>query len=176
MPFLGSELLAAIRTRNENPPQDQAIPSPAVSPIADAEPEVHASLESTPEQIRYASALEKGTRLGLLCLFITFPLYILGVIEPQTPIEKVHESLSLQAHEYQAQTGSERGWGWLRMLRRGDCLNFIGIVILAGVTAVCYIAVVPLMFQRGDRIYAVLALLQVVVLIFAASGVLAGGH
>jgi len=176
MPFLGLELFAAKRPRVESPRQTQAIPRPAVSQTVDAEQEVHASLEPTPEQIRYAGVLEKGTRLGLLCLFITFPLYILGILEPHTPVENVCECWGFQAHEYQAQTGIESGWGWVRMLGCGDYLNFVGIVALAGVSAVCYLAVLPLMFQRRDTIYAVLALLQVVVLILAATGVLAAGH
>jgi len=176
MPFLGLELLAAKRARAEDSRSAQAVAPPSGAPTPDAPREAHPSLEPTPEQVRYARVLERGARLGLLCLFVTFPLYVLGIIEPHVPIEKVLDSWGLEIQQYHACTGTGPGWAWVRLLGRGDFLNFVGIIILAGVTAVCYVAVVPLMLQRGDRVYAVLALLQVVVLILAASGILAVGH
>jgi hypothetical protein len=62
------------------------------------------------------------------------------------------------------------------MLRYGDFLNFIGIAMLAGVTIVCYAAIIPMLLKRKDKVYALLALLEVVVLVLAASGVVSGGH
>ena len=70
----------------------------------------------------------------------------------------------------------EAGWGWVTMLGHGDFINFIGIVILAGVTVVCYLAIVPVLLASGDGVYAALALLEVVVLVIAASGLIAVGH
>jgi len=44
------------------------------------------------------------------------------------------------------------------------------------VTVLCYLAVLPLLVKRRDTIYAVLALLEVIVLLVAASGIIAVGH
>ena len=135
-----------------------------------------ASLEPTPEQIRYAGVLEKGMYVGLVCLFITFALYVFGVMQPHVPLESLSEHWSKSVHEYLHDAEIEAGWGWVRMLRCGDFVNFIGVAILAGVTVLCYLAIMPLLLKRRDTIYAILALLEVVVLLVAASGVIAVGH
>jgi hypothetical protein len=132
--------------------------------------------EASAEQVRFAAALEKGTRLGLLCLLLTFPLYIFGVVEPCVPIGKVSESWILNVHQYHDAVAVESGWSWLSLLGHGDFLNFIGITILAGTTVISYLAIVPLLLKRGDILYIVLALLQVLVLVAAASGLIAAGH
>jgi hypothetical protein len=62
------------------------------------------------------------------------------------------------------------------MLKYGDFINFIGIAILAGTTIFCYLAIVPLLLKSNDKVYAVLALLEAIVLALAASGILAVGH
>ena len=51
-----------------------------------------------------------------------------------------------------------------------------GIVILAGCSLVCLLALVPLYLKRGDKAFAVLCLAEVAVVVLAASGVLSGGH
>ena len=62
------------------------------------------------------------------------------------------------------------------MLGYGDFINFVGIVILAGITIVCYIAIIPTLLRDNDKVYAGLALVEAVVLGLAASGILAVGH
>ena len=62
------------------------------------------------------------------------------------------------------------------MLGYGDFVNFIGIVILAGVTVPCYLAIIPMFVKKKDMIYALLALLEVIVLTAAASGIIVVGH
>ena len=136
----------------------------------------NASLEPTPEQIRYAGFLEKGMYVGLACLFVTFGLYVFGVMGPYIPLEELPDHWSKNVHDYLADAKIEAGWSWVGMLRYGDFINFIGVAILAGVTVVCYLAIVPMLLKKKDTLYAVLALLEAVVLIAAASGIIAGGH
>ena len=63
------------------------------------------------------------------------------------------------------------------MLGKGDFLNFVGIAFLAGVTIPCYIRIIPILFAKKDTTYAILAIVEVLVLALAASGILkAGGH
>jgi hypothetical protein len=138
--------------------------------------ESQVSLEPTAEQTHYADILEKGARFGLLCLFITFPLYIFDIVPPHTPLQKVSDDWALDAEHYCAATHIHVGWGWVSMLGKGDFLNFVGITILAGVTAACYLGMIPQLLKRKDLIYTVLVLLQLAVLALAASGILAVGH
>ena len=134
------------------------------------------SLEPTPEQVRYAKVLGKGMLIGLACLFITFAFYIFGVTEPHVPPEEVSNHWTKDVHTYLADTEIEAGWNWVLMVRHSDFINFIGIVMLAGTTIICYISIIPMLFKKKDYIYAVLALLEVFILVIAASGVIAVGH
>ncbi|MFC1596436.1 DUF1634 domain-containing protein [Planctomycetota bacterium] len=135
-----------------------------------------ASLEPAPEQVRYAAVLEKGMLAGLACLLVTFALYVSGIMSPYIPREELPQHWSKDVNTYLADANIEAGWGWLKMLQYGDFVNFIGIATLAGVTLICYAAIVPLLLKRKDTIYAVLAILEVLVLAVAASGIIAVGH
>ena len=135
-----------------------------------------ASLEPTPEQTRYAAVLEKGMYVGLACLFITFVLYVSGIMQPHVPLENLSEHWAKPVHEYLHDAEIETGWAWVTMLGYGDFVNFIGVAILGGVTILCYLAIIPLLLKRKETIYAILAFLEVVVLLAAASGIFAVGH
>jgi hypothetical protein len=50
------------------------------------------------------------------------------------------------------------------------------VAILSGVTIFCYLAIVPGLFKRGDRAMAIMAIVEVLILTLAASGLLAVGH
>lgn len=140
------------------------------------EEKTNALLKATPEQVLYAKILEKGMYFGLLILFITYGLYVFGVFDPYIPLDKLSDYWSLSVHEYLEHTGIKPGWAWLGMLQYGDFLNFIGVVILSGITIICYAAIVPTLLKNKDRIYAVIAILEVIILGAAASGILAVGH
>jgi hypothetical protein len=134
-------------------------------------------LKATPEQILYAKVLEKGMYIGLLILLITFGLYAFGVMDPYIPLNKLSNYWSMNVNDYLHHTNIKAGWAWVGMLKYGDFVNFIGIAILAGVTILCYAAIVPTLLKNKDRVYAVLAILEVIILSVAASGILgAGGH
>jgi hypothetical protein len=135
------------------------------------------SLEATPEQILYAKLLEKGMYVGLLILLITFGLYAFGIMDPYIPLNKISKYWAMNVDDYLHEANIKAGWAWVGMIKYGDFVNFIGIAILAGVTILCYAAIVPTLMRSKDTIYVVLAILEVIVLSVAASGILgAGGH
>ena len=135
------------------------------------------SLEATPEQLLYAKLLEKGMYIGLLILLITFGLYAFGVMDPYIPLNKISHYWNMNVNDYLHHANIKAGWAWVGMLKYGDFVNFIGIAILAGITILCYAAIVPTLLKNNDKVYAVLALLEVIILTGAASGILgAGGH
>ncbi len=133
-------------------------------------------LKATPEQLIYAGILEKGMYLGLLILFITYALYVFGIMDPYIPLDKISDYWSMNVHDYLEHAEIKNGWAWLGMLKYGDFINFIGIALLAGVTVMCYAAIVPTLLKNKDTVYAILALLEVIILSAAASGILAVGH
>lgn len=141
------------------------------------EEKLQVSLKATPEQVLYAKILEIGMYIGLLILFITFGLYTLGVMNPYIPLDKISEYWSMNVNDYLHHANIKAGWAWLGMLKYGDFVNFLGIVILSGVTILCYAAIVPTLLKSKDTVYAVLAILEVIILSVAASGILGvGGH
>jgi len=135
-----------------------------------------APLEASDEQVLYASILNKGMYLGLLMLFITFALYVFGIVDPYIPVEKLSDYWTLSSHDFLEHFNIQDGWGWAAMLGYGDFLNFIGIAFLSGVTIICYAAIIPTLLRNNDFIYAVIAILEVIVLAAAASGLIAAGH
>ncbi len=135
-----------------------------------------AMLEATPEQLLYARILEMGMYFGLLILFVTFGLYAFGILDPYIPLDKISNYWSMNVHDYLKHAEIKAGWAWLGMIKYGDFINFIGVAILAGVTIICYAAIVPTLLKNNDKVYAILAVLEVIILSAAASGILAVGH
>lgn len=134
------------------------------------------SLAASPEQLLYARILEKGMMIGLLTLLVTFAIYAFGIMDPYIPLDRISQYWSLNVDDYLKHANIESGWAWLGLIKYGDFINFIGVAILAGVTILSYLAIVPLLLKNRDVIYAVIALLEVIVLSLAASGMIAGGH
>lgn len=135
------------------------------------------SLEASPEQLLYAGILEKGMIFGLLMLLITYAIYVLGILSPYLPLADVPKYWGLSVSDYLHQTNIHDGWAWVGMLKYGDFLNFVGVAVLAAVSILCFLTIIPTLLRKGDRVYAVLAALEVVILSVAASGILgSGGH
>ncbi|MBS3758335.1 MAG: hypothetical protein KGY61_06700 [Desulfobacterales bacterium] len=132
--------------------------------------------KASKEQLLYANVLEKGMYIGLLALFVTFLIYISGILELRIPMEDLPAYWQMSASDYLQAADIESGWGWVKLLGYGDFLNFVGIAFLAAVTIICYISVIPALLKKNDYVYAVLAFLEAAILILAASGLLAVGH
>lgn len=153
---------------------------PAVPKIASVTPLVAArrvTHEIAEEQLVYAQVLDLGVKVGFLLLVACFVPYVTGLLEPRIPLDELPRYWSMPLKDYLAATGMATGWGWVHMLGKADVLNFLGIAFLAGVVVVCYLVVAPMFFRAQDRIYGWLAVVEVLVLVLAASGLLAvGGH
>ncbi|MDH5202504.1 MAG: hypothetical protein OEW69_04520 [Nitrospirota bacterium] len=134
-------------------------------------------IKATEEQLAYARILDKGMKIGLLILIITFVIYLSGILPPYLILSDLPKYWSMSVHKYLEYTGINPGWAWVDMVYKSDFLNFIGIAFLAGVTIVCYFRIIPILFKRKDIVYVTIAVLEILVLMFAASGILkAGGH
>ena len=140
--------------------------------------------EADADQLLYASILAKGMYLGLAILLVTFVLYLTGAMQPGIPIEELPRLWTLSAHEYLEAVNHEflhrpevvDGWRWMALLGMGDYVNFIGIALLSAVTIVCYLGVLPNLLRKKDWIYSAIVAVQVLVLVLAASGLVAVGH
>jgi hypothetical protein len=133
--------------------------------------------KATEEQILYANILNKGMLIGLIGLVITFIIYSTGMLSPIIPLEKVQHYWVMPVNDYLHESGIHAGWAWLGKLGHGDMLNFLPIAFLSLITVICYIAIIPGLLRKKDTPYVVLAIIEVIVLCVAASGILgSGGH
>lgn len=115
--------------------------------------------------------------LGLALLIITFFIYISGVTPSYVPIDELPKYWTMRVHDFNEALNAPTGWGWVSLAGKGDYMNFIGIAILAGLTILCYLVILPILKRNKDTAYVVIAMAEVLVLMLAASGILkAGGH
>ena len=133
--------------------------------------------KAPPEQITYANLLFYGSWGAIAILIVTFVVYVSGGFESYIPITEVSKYWSMPVSQYVHEANIPIGWGWATLLGKGDFLNFIGIVLLAGMTIICFIVILPHYVREKDIIFVVLIVLEVLVLCLGASGLLGtGGH
>ncbi len=133
-------------------------------------------IDTPPEAIIYAKILKYGSMVGILAMLVTFAIYVAGILPAYVPPEKIPQLWHLTAHEFLQHIHLKSGWDWIHYLNYGDMLNYVGIIFLAGLTIIGYMAIIPLLFASGARAVGVIAVLEVLVLILAASGFLHAGH
>ena len=130
-----------------------------------------------PEQIAYANVLFFGAWAGIVLMIITYIIYVGGILPPYVDIPLITLHWDKGVDEFLEITHSPHGWGWLTLLSKGDFINFVGVVLLAVLTIICYLLLIAGYKKRGDWTYLAIAILEVVVLSLAASGILGtGGH
>ena len=133
--------------------------------------------QAPPEQITYANLLFYGSWGAIAILLITFFVYVSGVFESYIPINEISQYWSMPVSQYVQEANIPIGWGWATLIGKGDFLNFIGIVLLAGMTIVCIIDILPSYIKQKDIPFLVLIILEVLVLCLGASGIFGtGGH
>jgi len=133
--------------------------------------------KASEEQLIYANILNTGMWLGLAVLATTFLMYIFGVLPNFVPIDDLPKYWGMKAKDYIHTLHAPTGWGWVSFLGKGDYLNFIGVAMLAGLTILCYLAIIPTFWRKKDKAYLVIAIAEVAVLLLAASGLMkTGGH
>lgn len=138
-----------------------------------------ANLASRPskEQVIYANILVIGVWIGLALLFVTYAIYLLGLMPSHVDISLITGNWDKGVNEYLHITHSPLGWGWVALLGNGDFLNYIGFAFLALMTIFCYLVLLKGYIAKKDWIYASIAFLEILVLSLAASGLLgSGGH
>ena len=134
-------------------------------------------VKASEEQIAYANILNIGMWFGLAVLTFSFIVYMSGIFPPFIPIEELPKYWGMKAKDYIHALNAPTGWGWASMIGKGDYMNFVGIAMLAGLTILCYLSILPIFIRKKDTPYIIIAILEVAVLALAASGILrVGGH
>lgn len=133
--------------------------------------------KASEEQIAYAGILNIGMWIGLAVVVITFFVYISGVLPRFVPIEDLPKYWGMNVNDFNHVLNAPTGWGWTALIGTGYYLNFIGIAMLAGLTILCYLIILPILIRKKDTPYVIIAVVEIAVLVLAASGILkTGGH
>lgn len=130
-----------------------------------------------PEALRYATLLEWGSRVGLVLLVFSFAAYVSGWYVPHVPLDRLPSLWSLSVNAFHEAARTPQSWDWELILKHGDHANMIGIGVLAACSLPPLLALVPLFLkQRNGIVYAAICMLEALVLMLAASGLLTSGH
>lgn len=124
------------------------------------------------EQLRFAATLEHGTRWGLGLLVVGFFAYVLGWVPATVPLESLSQYWGMPVAAYRQATGAPDGWGWLSHFGAGETLPLVGIVVLCSTALAAFFGLILSSIRRRDWAYAIISVLEVAVLLLAASGVL----
>lgn len=121
----------------------------------------------------YARWLDRATKVGFAISLLAFLVYAAGLLPAYVPAAELPKYWSLPVDRFIAATGAPRQWDWLAHLGYADVLNLVAVALLALVTPACYARLVPRLIAQRQWLQLVLACTQVVVLLVAASGLLA---
>ena len=97
-------------------------------------------------------------------------VYVSGAMVPFVPLAELPALWSLPVGRYLELTNAPTGWNWLRLVGHGDYLNLVGIVLFASVTIACYARILLVLLRQGERLYALIAAVEIAVLLVAAAG------
>lgn len=135
------------------------------------------ALKPSREQVIYANLLIIGVWSGIFILVATYVIYVAGILPAHIDISVIPQVWGKGVGEYLEITHSPHGWGWVHLLGTGDFINYIGFALLALMTIACYLVLVRGYVRKKNWIFATIAVLEIVVLAVAASGILgSGGH
>lgn len=127
------------------------------------------------EQLAYAQTLDIGWKAGFGLMVVFFALYVFGILTPHVSMDDLARYWILPVDQYLHAVNGPVGWHWLDLIKKGDYINLAGVAILAGITVICLLRVLPLFLRKGDKVYSAIVVTEIMVLILAASGILGGG-
>ena len=126
-------------------------------------------------QRAYAKWLRRGTFVGVAVLVAGFAAYVLGMV-PHVPMEHLPALWEQPASQYLERAQLRPGWHWATLVHRSDMLVVAGIALLATCSVLSLAAAIRAFRASGERAFMVICAVQILVLLLAASGLLAGGH
>ena len=129
--------------------------------------------KNDPQEV-YARWLERGARFTFGFALVSLLAYLAGLLTPLVPMEDLPRLWTLSADDLRREANAPGGWEWLRLVRYGDYLNLLGISLFALLSLVCTARVIPAFLASGERVQALLAAIQVLVLLVASLNLFPG--
>ena len=127
-----------------------------------------------PAQLSYATLLVWLVRVGLVAMFVLFLPYAIGWVPAAIPIGDVPIYWSMDASTYARTVGVSTGWQWIHFLNDSGVLAFVGTILFPMAATIAALAAAAFFARERVAVYSLIALAEGVVLVVAATGVLAG--
>ena len=127
-------------------------------------------------QLVYAHVLHWVSTLGIVLVVSGFAVYVFELLPLSVSIDDIAGNWHRSAAELNHQFHLPTGWVWVSDILKGDVLSFASVAYLAAATIVCLVAVTGVFFNEKNVIYSIISILQILVLVIAASGVIGSGH
>ncbi len=124
------------------------------------------------EQLVFARLLEIAIRVAFILLLAGLAAYLSGALTLAVPLAQLPALWGLSAADFVARTGGHRGWGFLD-LGAGEIAILGGIAYLLSVSTLCMCILPPIYARRRDWWFVAITVLEIGVLVIAASGVIA---
>ncbi len=113
----------------------------------------------------FAKVLRLSLNLAITLLLLTFILYLLKILKPYIPFNKLRESWHLSYGEFSRLFNYPKGFNWLKYLKYGDIINFLGIYLLALTPPLSYFFLLFKALKEGEKLFSLLVLLQLLIFI-----------
>lgn len=128
-------------------------------------------------QLAYAGILGKATTLGIALIVAGYAIYVFQLMPLSVPIDQVAGNWHLRAAEFHHTVpGAPSGWSCFSQAGKGDMLSYITLIYLGIVTMLCLFVAGIAFFREKNGVYTAISFVQLLVLIFAAAGIVSGGH
>jgi hypothetical protein len=124
----------------------------------------------------YANGLRWFSIVGFIIVAAGFIAYLFLPIGSTISVQAVVESWHLSAGELNARLGLPTGWGWMSILPNGDALSHASILFLTLGTPICLIGVLVAFARERNTVYFILVIIQIIILVFAITGIGVGSH
>jgi len=125
------------------------------------------------DQRLYARVLAIGANIGVAALFLGFAAYVGGFVDPYVPIERLPALWTLPADQFLVASGLPERWGWAAVAAHGDMASLVAVALIASLALACVAAVAVHYFVQRRPLLGWIALLQVLILVYSATGILA---
>uniref|UniRef100_A0A7J2TJM3 DUF1634 domain-containing protein n=1 Tax=Archaeoglobus fulgidus TaxID=2234 RepID=A0A7J2TJM3_ARCFL len=133
-------------------------------------------IEIPKEQLLYAKILWYGTIISIVAISVAYIVYVAGILPHYVEFDRIIELWGEKSHKFVEETNTPIGWGWIGLIGYGDFINLLLLAFLSFLTIICYIAITPVFLARKDIVYLLIALVEIVVLVLSASGLIVVHH
>ncbi|MCF7837539.1 MAG: hypothetical protein K9N49_02825 [Candidatus Marinimicrobia bacterium] len=123
----------------------------------------------------FADWLRGGSRLAFALLVLALLLYFTGLATPQIPLDELPRHWGRPAAELLTHNDLTPGWSWLGQLPAAEALLLAATGLLATVIVLALARLLPIFLVEKNYHLALIAGLQLLVLLAAASGCLQAG-